>query len=261
MSVRVERNGPVTTVIMNRPEARNAVNGPTAAELFAAFDDFDNDDSASVAVLCGRQRDLLRRCRSQGVRHTGRQPRAPDRARPDGTHSNGVVQAGDRCRQRLRGGRRAGTRVVVRPPGGGRGRDHGGLLPALGRPADRRRYGTAPSAHRSQPCHGHDPDRPWCRRRRGTGDGSGQPRRAERARPGRRPRNSPRNWPPSRSSACGRTGRLPFVNGECLKRTPWISSSAACRASRPNHWKARSGSRKEQAGTGRRPRTRRAGFY
>ncbi len=44
---------PVTTVIMNRPEARNAVNGPTAAELFAAFDEFDRDDSASVAVLWG----------------------------------------------------------------------------------------------------------------------------------------------------------------------------------------------------------------
>ena len=31
----------MTTVIMNRPEARNAVNGPTAAGLFAAFDEFD----------------------------------------------------------------------------------------------------------------------------------------------------------------------------------------------------------------------------
>jgi enoyl-CoA hydratase len=51
--VRVERNGPVTTVIMNRPEARNAVNGPAAAELYAAFDEFDKDDSASVAVLWG----------------------------------------------------------------------------------------------------------------------------------------------------------------------------------------------------------------
>ena len=51
--VRVERNGPVTTVIMNRPEARNAVNGATAAGLFAAFDEFDKDDSASVAVLWG----------------------------------------------------------------------------------------------------------------------------------------------------------------------------------------------------------------
>jgi enoyl-CoA hydratase len=51
--VRVERNGAVTTVILNRPEARNAVNGPTATALFEAFDEFDGDDSASVAVLWG----------------------------------------------------------------------------------------------------------------------------------------------------------------------------------------------------------------
>lgn len=51
--VRVERNGPVTTVILDRPAARNAVNGPTAAALHAAFDEFDRDDTASVAVLWG----------------------------------------------------------------------------------------------------------------------------------------------------------------------------------------------------------------
>ncbi len=51
--VRVERSGAVTTVIMNRPAARNAVNGPAAAELYAAFDEFDKDDSAAVAVLWG----------------------------------------------------------------------------------------------------------------------------------------------------------------------------------------------------------------
>src|ERR1700761_6104037 len=51
--VRVERSGPVTTVIINRPEARNAVNGPTATALYAAFDEFDRDDTASVAVLWG----------------------------------------------------------------------------------------------------------------------------------------------------------------------------------------------------------------
>jgi enoyl-CoA hydratase len=51
--VRIERNGPVTTVIINRPAARNAVNGPTAAALYAAFEEFDRDDSASVAVLWG----------------------------------------------------------------------------------------------------------------------------------------------------------------------------------------------------------------
>ncbi|MCG7595067.1 crotonase/enoyl-CoA hydratase family protein [Mycobacterium sp. C3-094] len=51
--VRVEKNGPVTTVIMNRPHARNAVNGPAAAALHAAFDEFDRDETAAVAVLWG----------------------------------------------------------------------------------------------------------------------------------------------------------------------------------------------------------------
>ncbi|MDG4663901.1 crotonase/enoyl-CoA hydratase family protein [Mycobacterium sp. 236(2023)] len=53
MSVKVEKNGPVTTVIMDRPQARNAVDGPTAMELHAAFDEFDKDESAAVAVLWG----------------------------------------------------------------------------------------------------------------------------------------------------------------------------------------------------------------
>ena len=53
MRIRVERNGAVTTVVMNRPEARNAVDGPTALELYEAFDEFDSDDTALVAVLCG----------------------------------------------------------------------------------------------------------------------------------------------------------------------------------------------------------------
>ena len=53
MSVTVVRNAPVTTVIIDRPLARNAVNGPTAIALFEAFEEFDRDDSASVAVLWG----------------------------------------------------------------------------------------------------------------------------------------------------------------------------------------------------------------
>jgi enoyl-CoA hydratase len=51
--VRVERDGPVTTVLINRPEARNAVDGPTAAALADAFRAFDADDEACVAVLHG----------------------------------------------------------------------------------------------------------------------------------------------------------------------------------------------------------------
>ncbi|MVU82908.1 crotonase/enoyl-CoA hydratase family protein [Nocardia sp. ET3-3] len=53
MTVRVERNGPVYTVILHRPEARNAVDGPTARALADAFRDFDSDPTAAVAVLWG----------------------------------------------------------------------------------------------------------------------------------------------------------------------------------------------------------------
>jgi enoyl-CoA hydratase len=49
----VERSGPVTTVILDRPQVRNAVDGPTAAALAEAFADFDADPDASVAILFG----------------------------------------------------------------------------------------------------------------------------------------------------------------------------------------------------------------
>ena len=51
--VRVERSGPVTTVLLSRPERRNAVDGPTAAALADAFRAFEADDEAAVAVLHG----------------------------------------------------------------------------------------------------------------------------------------------------------------------------------------------------------------
>ena len=51
--VRVEHDGPVTTVILHRPHARNAVDGPTATALADAFRAFDADEGASVAVLYG----------------------------------------------------------------------------------------------------------------------------------------------------------------------------------------------------------------
>ena len=53
MSVLIERKGPVTTMILDRPDVRNAVDGPTAQALADAFRAFDADDSAAVAVLCG----------------------------------------------------------------------------------------------------------------------------------------------------------------------------------------------------------------
>lgn len=52
-AVRVERSGPVTTVVLSRPAVRNAVDGPTAAALVGAFRAFDVDPQAAVAVLWG----------------------------------------------------------------------------------------------------------------------------------------------------------------------------------------------------------------
>ena len=52
-AVRVVRDGPVTTVLLERPERRNAVDGPTAAALAQAFRAFDADPEAAVAVLHG----------------------------------------------------------------------------------------------------------------------------------------------------------------------------------------------------------------
>jgi enoyl-CoA hydratase len=53
MSVLVETRGPVTTVTIDRPERRNAVDLETAAALREAFDAFEADESAHVAVLTG----------------------------------------------------------------------------------------------------------------------------------------------------------------------------------------------------------------
>jgi enoyl-CoA hydratase len=52
-TVRVERAGAVTTVILDRPEVRNAVDRATADRLAGAFRAFDADAGAAVAVLWG----------------------------------------------------------------------------------------------------------------------------------------------------------------------------------------------------------------
>lgn len=54
-SVLIETEGPVRIITINRPEVRNAVDGPTAALLAEAFRAFEQDDDVSVAVLTGAQ--------------------------------------------------------------------------------------------------------------------------------------------------------------------------------------------------------------
>jgi len=52
-TVRTEREEHVWTVTIDRPEVRNAVDGPTARALVAAFRAFDADVEARVAILTG----------------------------------------------------------------------------------------------------------------------------------------------------------------------------------------------------------------
>jgi len=53
MTVRIEKDFPVFTIIIDNPEVKNAVDGPTAQELVDAFREFEKEDLALVAVLWG----------------------------------------------------------------------------------------------------------------------------------------------------------------------------------------------------------------
>lgn len=53
MSIRVEKKGPVMTIVIDRPFAKNAVDRSTADALAEAFRGFEQDEEASVAVLTG----------------------------------------------------------------------------------------------------------------------------------------------------------------------------------------------------------------
>ncbi len=53
-TVSVETRGRTAIVTIERPEARNAVDGPTAQALYDAFKAFDSDPGLDVAVLQGR---------------------------------------------------------------------------------------------------------------------------------------------------------------------------------------------------------------
>ena len=51
--VLIEHQAPVMVITLNRPAVRNALDGPTAAALAAAFRDFEADERLAVAVLTG----------------------------------------------------------------------------------------------------------------------------------------------------------------------------------------------------------------
>jgi enoyl-CoA hydratase len=53
-AVIVEKDGPVLTVTLNRPEKRNAVNCEVMCRLYDAWNQLDRDDELRVAILTGK---------------------------------------------------------------------------------------------------------------------------------------------------------------------------------------------------------------
>ena len=54
MTVGIEKNDDIWTIVLHRPEVRNAVDQPTRELLQSAFDEFDSDVNARAAVLWGK---------------------------------------------------------------------------------------------------------------------------------------------------------------------------------------------------------------
>ena len=87
MTIEVEKNGHVWTVIMNRPETRNAMDPESADALTRAMLDFDADSDARVAVLYGDGGAFcagwdLKYVSTLDSRLSARRARHPHRARP-----------------------------------------------------------------------------------------------------------------------------------------------------------------------------------
>jgi len=53
MAIRLERTDAIATIVIDRPDARNAVDGPAAQALADAFREFEGDEALRVAVLWG----------------------------------------------------------------------------------------------------------------------------------------------------------------------------------------------------------------
>jgi enoyl-CoA hydratase len=82
MAVHYETDGPVAIVTLDRPEAANAVDRPTADELVAAFRRFESDEALSAAVLTGAGGRFCAGADLKAMREEGA-PRA-SRVAPDG---------------------------------------------------------------------------------------------------------------------------------------------------------------------------------
>ena len=93
-SVRIDRDGAIWAVTIDRPEVRNAVDGPTARALADAFRAFDADADGTRRRPHGRRRSFLRRRRPAHRRRAARRPASS--ARPPNELALGLDDDMDR---------------------------------------------------------------------------------------------------------------------------------------------------------------------
>jgi enoyl-CoA hydratase len=79
--VRTETDGEILVVTIDRPDRRNAVDGPTATALADAFRAFDADDNLAVAILTGARRTF---CAGADLKAVAAGEGNPTRAEGDG---------------------------------------------------------------------------------------------------------------------------------------------------------------------------------
>ena len=156
--------GAAALITIDRPQRRNAVDGPTAEALHEAYLRFEADERGARAGVTGAgEHRLLRGRRPEGDRDV-RRP-ADERRGADGLHAADAVQADDRRDLGLLPRGRPRDRAVVRPADRHRGLDARLSRAALGRAADRRRHPAAAADRRPGPRARPDPDRADDRRR------------------------------------------------------------------------------------------------
>ena len=159
MAIRIERSDMVATIVMDRPEARNAVDGPAARALIEAFEEFERDEALRVAVLWGAGgtfcagADLKARGTGNGLTLSpeGPGPMGPTRmaftkptiAAVEGHAVAGGLELSLMCDLRV-----AGDTAIF-----------GVFCRRWGVPLARRRHGAPAPAHRPLPRPRHDPDR------------------------------------------------------------------------------------------------------
>ena len=84
LTVRTEKKGPVTTVILSRPEVRNAVDRSTARALADAFRLFEKDKEAKVAVFFGEHGTFCAGADLKTIASRDRSSRLPNQFKGDG---------------------------------------------------------------------------------------------------------------------------------------------------------------------------------